>query len=120
MNGSPHPEQSQRRFFFVFACALARDAEEPFTAAIYHDDPPSPAMLKQLSPVLYKAELLGRWHGMPLGEILDEYRRRHAAGTVPRSNMVPPPPADGRKERRLLTPRHEIEAMIARRRGAKK
>jgi hypothetical protein len=115
-----HPgAPAANRFLFVFANHLARPGEPPFTAAVYEDEPPTPAMLKQLPPVLYRRRLEGRWAEMPLSELLAEYARLAAAGTLPPTNMVPPPRAPERPRPRL-TPREKIEALVARhrRRGA--
>lgn len=105
-----------RRFFFVFEATRA----PCFTCAIYEDEMPTPSMLKHLPRVLYKAELLGRWHDMTLSEIVAEYERRRDAGKIPPSNIVPPPPAEKRKEFRVPFEqrKQEIREMFERRRAA--
>jgi hypothetical protein len=78
----------RRTFFVVF-----KGAREP-TFTLYHDEPPSPIMLRTLPPVLYRYEITGTpWANASLTEIIDEYKRRVAAGTVPPDNTVKPPEA---------------------------
>lgn len=79
---------ARRVFFLTFKGPRGR------TFALYHDELPSPIMLRSLQPVLYKYELTGtRWADASLDENTAEYRRRLAAGTLPPDNTARPPAA---------------------------
>ncbi len=87
---------SGKRYFFVFR------TNGRLSPAIYEDEPPTSSMLKG-HVVVYKRELEGRWLLMSLSEIMEAFRQRMAAGTLPPDNMTKPP---AKKEETRVS--HEI------------
>jgi hypothetical protein len=100
-----------RRFLFVFRNPGARAGEDPWTPAIYHDEPPAPAMLKQLPALLYRHELVDEAATWGLGDAAGWFRTRAAENALPASNMV-----QARRETGMTMEEAREEAARARRR----
>lgn len=72
------------KFFFVFR------VNGRLVPSVYHDDPPTPQMLKGQT-VVFKRQLEGKYLTWSADELLAEFQRRMETGNLPPDNMVKPP-----------------------------
>lgn len=101
---------TERRFLYVFENPGHPDRPQ---FHVQHGEPMLRHIERQYAGTIYKTELTGRWATVPLMEIIAEFRRRQAEGTLPPTNMIPPPKAEGEKAQRKLGHRDKLYSSSA-------